>query len=68
MLYNPIVEWWIYPAIVWFWVLIGRSSKLKCYLVIVCVDNILCSHIQHTTLIIILEDGQYSAFSLDLVQ
>jgi hypothetical protein len=55
-LYNPIVEWWIYPAIVWFWVLIDRSNKRKCYLVIVCFDNIFCRHIQHITSIIILEN------------
>ena len=44
VLQNPIVKW-IYPAIVWFWVLIDRSNKLKCYLIIVCFDNIFCRHI-----------------------
>ena len=45
------------------------SNTLKGYLIIVCFDNICCRHIQciqHLTITIILEDGQYSAFSLDL--
>jgi hypothetical protein len=49
--------------------IIHKEIKLKCYLIIVCFDDIFCRHIQciqYLTLIIILEDGQYSTFSLDL--
>ena len=40
---------WIYPAIVWFWVLIKRSNKLHCYLVmyVLTIQHVYCRHIQH---------------------